>query len=157
MYTDFSFGKMFRHVDTGEAINRPTSSPTEAHMREALEGYVANIGVEDPEYAKTYFSSPRELSDPFGTKPMIIGDSASDALGQIGQLLDVPFTPVKAELTAPVSLSLGNKAAVPFRLWAEVDGRKLTIDIVDVMTFDNEGKICEILAFWGLDNVTFLS
>ncbi|MEU9352413.1 hypothetical protein AB0D65_15695 [Streptomyces griseoloalbus] len=56
------------------------------------------------------------------------------------QLLDVPFTPKKAELTAPISFSLGNKAAMAFKLWAEVDGRNISIDIIEVMTFDESGR-----------------
>jgi steroid delta-isomerase len=156
MYADFSFAKMLRHADDGVAITRPEGSPAEEHMRKALEGYVANIGVEDPVYAETYFAAPRDLSDPFGTKPMTVGRSGPDTLKALQQLLDVPFIPLKAEITAPVSLSLTNQAAVPFKLWAVVDGRNLTIDIVDVMTFDEDGKIRDIWAFWGIDNVTYL-
>jgi steroid delta-isomerase len=156
MYTDFSFSKMLRHTDTGEPINRPAGSPTEEHMRKALEAYVANIGTDDPAFAETYFPERRELADPFGTKPMILDNNDPDMLNALGQLLDVPFTPIKAEMTAPVSLSFTNRAAVPFKLWAEVDGRQLTIDIVDLMTFDEDGKIADIWAFWGLNNVTYL-
>ncbi len=69
-----------------------------------------------------------------------------DALGEMGQLLDVPFTPIKAELTAPPTFSFGFRAAISFRLCADVDGRKLTIDIIEVMTFDEDGRVTEQLA-----------
>jgi steroid delta-isomerase len=158
MYTDFSFGKLLRHHDSAEAITRPAGSPTEEHMRAVCEGYIANLNAPDPAYAENYFAVPRSVEDPLGTKPITLqgGVGGQDQLDAMDELLDVPFTPLRAEQTAPVSLSLGNKAALPFKLWAEVDGRTLTIDIVDVFTFDEDGRICDQWAFWGVENVTFL-
>lgn len=73
------------------------------------------------------------------------------------QLMDVEFVPIRGEMTAPPSFSLGNKAAMAFRLWAEVAGRKkVMIDIIETMTFNEEGKVTEQVAFWGVDNVTLL-
>ena len=43
-------------------------------------------------------------------------------------------------------------AAVP-----QADGRTLTIDIIEVVTFDTDGRVIEQLAYKGEDNVQFLS
>jgi len=33
----------------------------------------------------------------------------------------------------------------------------LTIDIIEVVTFDEDGRVIEQLTYWGEDNVQFLS
>jgi hypothetical protein len=37
-----------------------------------------------------------------------------------------------------------------------VDGRNISIDIVDVMTFDESGKTSDFMANWGMANVALL-
>jgi hypothetical protein len=129
-------------------------------MRTVLEGYVANLGIsksaEFKAFAERYFVTPRLMEDPVGTKPITLGANGDSMEKDMAQLLDVPFMPIKGKMTAPPTFSLGNKAAMSFRLWADVDGRKLTIDIIETMTFNAEGKVTEQLAYWGVDNVTLL-
>ncbi|MFJ8449051.1 hypothetical protein [[Kitasatospora] papulosa] len=156
MATEFSFGMLMRHLTSGTALSRPASLPTEEHMRKAIQGYIDNITNPDPDYAAKYLALPRTGEDPVGTKPMTLRGSVQDQLDEMKQLLDVPFTPKKAELTAPISFSLGNEAAMAFKLWAEVDGHDISIDIIEVMTFDESGKICKQMAYWGVENVTVL-
>jgi steroid delta-isomerase len=157
MYADFSFGKLLRHLDGIQSLTRPDGSPTEEHMRKAVEGYIANLNQPDPEYSDTYLALPRGGQDPVGTRPITLRGDTEDLMAEMGQLLDVPFTALKAEMTAPPTFSMSNKAAFSFRLWAEVDGRRLTIDIIEVVTFNADGKIGEQLAYWGPDNVTILN
>lgn len=156
MATDFSFGKLMRHLTSGAALPRPAGLPTEEHMRNAVQGYIDNLNKPDPNYAAKYLAVPRTGQDPVGTKPMTYRGGGRDVLDEMKQLLDVPFTPKRAELTAPISFSLGNTAAMAFKLWAEVDGHNISIDIIEVMTFDESGKICDQMAYWGVENVTVL-
>jgi steroid Delta-isomerase len=46
--------------------------------------------------------------------------------------------------------ALGNEAAFFWRLM--IGG--MTIEIISVMTFDDEGKIASMKAYWGPDNIT---
>ncbi len=156
MATEFSFGKLLPHLTSGTPLDRPANLPTEEHMRKAIEGYIDNITNPDPDYAAKYLAVPRTIQDPVGTKPITLRGNGEESLDEMKQLLDVPFTPKRAELTAPISFSLGNTAAMAFKLWAEVDGRDLSIDIIEVMTFDESGKICDQMAYWGVENVTVL-
>lgn len=98
MYTDFSFGKLMRHLDGIEPLARPTGFPTEEHMRTVLEDYVAALGVsnsaEFAEFAEKYLGMPRYIEDPVGTKPITL-TSGADVMSEMGQLIDVPFTPIK--------------------------------------------------------------
>jgi hypothetical protein len=158
-YSDFSFSKLLRHLDGDhDAIRRAPNAPTEAHMRTVLEGYVAALGhdAEFKTFSEMYLAIPRSGEDPVGTPPIVINGTGEDSLKSFAQLIDVPFKALKAEMTAPPTFSVGNKAAMSFRLWAEVDARRLMIDIIETMTFDAEGKVVEQYAYWGVENVTLL-
>jgi steroid delta-isomerase len=136
MTTEFSFGKLMRHLTSGTELPRPAGLPTEEHMRKAVQGYIDNLNNPDPDYVAKYLALPHTVEDPVGAKPMNVS-SWDDVQDQMKDLIDVPFIPKRAELTAPISFSLGNKAAMAFTLWAEVDGRDISIDIIEVMTFDH--------------------
>lgn len=53
--------------------------------------------------------------------------------------------------------ALGHEAAFFWRLTVGLgDGGKMRIDIISTMTFDDEGKIASMKAYWGPDNLTQL-
>jgi steroid delta-isomerase len=68
---------------------------------------------------------------------------------------NVPGTNNETEI---VSLrALGNEVAFVWGLTVTLgDGGRMRIDIVSVMTFDDEGKIASMKAYWGPDNITQL-
>jgi steroid delta-isomerase len=50
--------------------------------------------------------------------------------------------------------ALGNEVAFFWRLIVDVgEGGGMTIEIISVMTFDDEGKIASMKAYWGPDNI----
>jgi len=156
MATNFSFSALLRHLDAGTLPNRSPSSPTEEHMRKVMEAYVANIGKADPEFAAKYMAEGLTLADPVGSDPLAGSNTQESVSEVLSRLIDVPFTPQRAELISPIRFSLENQAAMAFKFWAEIGGRNISIDIIDVMTFDASGKICDIRAYWGIENVTLL-
>lgn len=126
--------------------------PSAEKMKETMMKYIEALNENDIERKNQLFSEIRAERcigvDPVGSYPGNVSD--------IGRLTNVPFRPYKAELNAPISLTFSNRGAMPFKFYAEVDGQKLTIDIVDIMTFDAQGKIVSIEAYWGKENVTFI-
>ena len=50
--------------------------------------------------------------------------------------------------TGPVVTTAGTEAAMPFTLRLSVGDGEVTIDVIDVMEFDSEGKIRRLRAFW---------
>lgn len=129
-------------------------------MRDVLEGYVARLGASKADefaaFSEKYLALPRGGQDPVGSKPLRFEEGKTDFFTETAAIYDVPFIPIKGEMTAPPTFSMTNQAAMSFRLWATVDGRDLTIDIIEVMTFNADGKIIDQMAYWGADNVTFL-
>ena len=55
------------------------------------------------------------------------------------------------------SRALGNEVAFAWALTVNLgEGGRMRIDIISVMTFDDEGKIASMKAYWGPDNITQL-
>ncbi|HEX3547187.1 MAG TPA: nuclear transport factor 2 family protein [Mycobacterium sp.] len=51
--------------------------------------------------------------------------------------------------------ALGNEAAFFWRLTVNLgDAGRMRIEIISTMTFDDDGKIASMKAYWGPDNVT---
>jgi steroid Delta-isomerase len=51
--------------------------------------------------------------------------------------------------------ALGNEVAFVWRLTFNLgEGGRMRIDVISVMTFDDEGKIASMKAYWGPDNIT---
>jgi steroid delta-isomerase len=50
--------------------------------------------------------------------------------------------------------ALGNEVAFFWRLIVDLgEGGKMSIEIISVMTFDDDGKIASMKAYWGPDNI----
>jgi steroid delta-isomerase len=61
---------------------------------------------------------------------------------------------VKAKTDVSTLRALGNEAAFHWTLTIDFAGSGMSIDIISVMTFDDDGKIASMKAYWGQDNVT---
>lgn len=48
----------------------------------------------------------------------------------------------------------GNEAAFQFRLTVKIGDGGMVIEPIDVMAFDDEGKVAAMKAYWSADNVT---
>ena len=61
----------------------------------------------------------------------------------------------KAEAEVVTIRALGHEAAYLWRLTVDLgEGGKMRIEIISVMTFDDDGKIASMKAYWGPDNVS---
>lgn len=132
----------------------PTGMPTQKHMIKAMHSYIDRINGNHHEGTQNLFADNFTLEDPIGTKLLSIGKEypanffAEEA---------VKFTPLRAELVSPVSTSYSNQAAMAFKFYMKVGEQEISIDIVDVMTFDEAGKIVEVKAYWGRENVSLIN
>lgn len=65
--------------------------------------------------------------------------------------------PGKAETNVATIRALGHEAAFVWDLTIDLgEGAKMRIDIVSTMSFDDEGKITSMKAYWGPENITQL-
>ncbi len=151
MYKDFKFTEAVDYLLKREKPYEPSTEEEKrrAHMVEICEGYIANLNNPDPEYQANAFAEGYTLQDPFGTAP-------TEMVDYWGSILDTTFNPVKAEMVGPVRTTLTNEAAFDFRIYAEIGGHALAIDIIDVLTFNEEGKVSGMRAYWTPDNATLI-
>jgi steroid Delta-isomerase len=49
--------------------------------------------------------------------------------------------------------ALGNEAAFYWALTVEIGGNRLRIEIISTMTFNSDGKIASMKAYWGPENM----
>lgn len=95
------------------------------------------------------YADDATVEDPVGGGEVHIGREA--IRGFYGNL---PTNGAQADV---VTLrALGNEVAFFWALTVDLGGNKMRIDIISVMTFNDEGKIASMKAYWGPDNVTQL-
>jgi steroid Delta-isomerase len=63
---------------------------------------------------------------------------------------------IKARTEVETVRALGQEAAFHWRLTLDSDNSGMRIDIISVMTFNDDGKIASMKAYWSPDNVTQL-
>ncbi len=62
---------------------------------------------------------------------------------------------VRAQTTVTTLRALGHEVAYFWTLAMDMgEGAKMSIDIISVMTFDEDGKIASMKAYWGPENIT---
>ena len=113
-------------------VNRYLELLAKAHADDIADLYAADATVEDPVGGEVH-----------------IGRQAI-----LGFYSNVPGDNNETEL---ITLrALGNEAAFFWRLIVNPGegGGKMTIEIISVMTFDDEGKIASMKAYWGPENIT---
>ena len=61
---------------------------------------------------------------------------------------------VKAQTDVVTLRALGNEAAFHWTLTLDMGENTMSIDIISTMTFNDDGQIASMKAYWGPDNVT---
>ncbi|GAA2413824.1 nuclear transport factor 2 family protein [Actinomadura vinacea] len=114
-------------------------------MKRALQTYVDGFAKGDAAMVTALFAADAVVEDPVGNPPVsgraAIEEFYRNAIGSGARLT----------LDGPIRGSHGNAAAMA--LTVEVPGADLRIRVIEVMTFDDHGKIVEMRAYWGPDDV----
>ena len=121
--------------------------PDQTHMRAALQAYVDRINAGDRDGVLALFARDAVIEDPVGSPPKTgeeIRAWFSDTIA-----FDTHIRPV-----APIRGSHANAAALVFDVtFQPPEGPRLLIRSLDVCTFDGEGKITSLKAYWGPEDV----
>ena len=109
-------------------------------IRDAMTRYVKLLCDGDVEGIMALYGPEPRVEDPVGG-PAQVGREAVRAFYAAA-------TPMlQAEITGPIRVA-GQECAVP--MLAEIDhgDRKSYIDVIDVMRFDDDGKVVSMRAYW---------
>jgi steroid delta-isomerase len=114
-----------------------------ADMIRAVERYVEAFASSDLAIIRELFADNARVEDPVGTP-------VHDGLEAVCDFFKGALSSgAKLTLTGPARCA-GNCVAFPF----QVIMPEMTIDIIDVFEFDNEGRISNMKAYWGRENIT---
>lgn len=119
------------------------SAVPEAAMKAALQTYIDGFNASDPEVIIALFADDATLEDPVGSEPVrgigAISEFYRQGVGYVTRM----------ELNSPIRASHANAAAMAFEFEMIVDGQRARTRAIDVMEFNDAGKIQRMRAYWG--------
>jgi steroid delta-isomerase len=121
--------------------------PTQAQMKAALQAYIDGFNAHDAEAIMALFADNVVIEDPVGSP--LKSRPEFEAFIRQGVKLGA-----RLKLAAPIRGSQGNQAAMAFVVTFTQDGVRYITNSLDVMTFDDAGKIVRMDGFWGPSDVT---
>jgi steroid delta-isomerase len=121
---------------------------TEANA-ETVNRYFELLAKRDPDAIADLYAADATIEDPVGGE-VHIGRQAIH-----GFYSNVPG--INNETEVITLRALGNEVAFFWRLTVDLgEGGRMRIEIISIMTFDDEGKIASMKAYWGPDDITQL-
>jgi steroid Delta-isomerase len=116
-----------------------------ATIRSTIEAYCAAFTAGDRDGYVGQFTDDAWIEDPVGS-PRLLGHEAIG--GFFDQSRSLAET-IELRQTGPVRVAAaGGEAAFPMQARPVIGGDTYCVDIIDVMTFDDDGKITTMRAFW---------
>jgi steroid delta-isomerase len=118
-------------------------------MKAVLQKYIDAFNAADAEAIIALFADDAIVEDPVGSPPR-------RGIAAIGEFYRGSVKLVKRiQLAAPIRGSHGNAAAMAFVVQLDWEGKPCEISVIDVMTFNDDGRIATMKAYWGQDDLVF--
>ena len=121
--------------------------PDAAVMRATVERYVERHTAGDIDGIVACFSADASAEDPIGS-PAHVG---TDALRAFFEGTHSLADKLVLEITGPIRTA-GDFAAFPMQAISTIGDMTLVVDIIDVMTFDEQGLITDMKAYWAMED-----
>lgn len=121
---------------------------TAAQMRTACEQYCKRLTDGDAEGVAALFAPDAWIEDPVGSERKV---GREVLLAFYRGAIDAASP--QLEPTGPVRIAVSGAAAMPFRSQSNFGGSPSEIDIIDVFTFDADGLITSMTAYFGPENI----
>ena len=119
-------------------------------IKASVEGYFQAFNDLDAEAVIRLFADDASVEDPVGT-PIRKGREALLEFYKGSMAANAQLEP-----TGPVRIA-GKEAAFPFKAVVDMPDGRIEASVIDVMEFDEEGKIRKMRAFFGDSNIRTLS
>lgn len=121
---------------------------SEEHIRSVIESYAAAHSRSDSKAIGELFADDAVVTDPVDQPSHVGRDDIVKFFAmthEIGDSLDL-------QITGPIR-AVANFGAVPLRAVTTVGADKFAVDIIDVFTFNDDGLIVDMKAFWSSSQV----
>ena len=113
-------------------------------IRATIDAYTAAYG-DDREGWVALFADDARVEDPVGSEPRVGRAAIAAFWDETHALSDA----VRLERTGPVRVAAG-EAAFPMQAVLTMGDATMALPIIDVMTFDDDGRITSMRAFWDM-------
>ena len=121
---------------------------TAEQMRLACEAYCERLSAGDAQGVAALFAADGWIEDPVGSDRKVGRDTLLEFYrGAIERAAPA------VRLTGPVRTAAAGVAAAPLQSHSAFGGSPKEIDIIDVFTFDDDGLITSMTAYFGPDNI----
>jgi steroid delta-isomerase len=119
----------------------------EQRMKQTLQAYIDAFNRSDAAAIADLYADDATVEDPVG-KPPMAGKPA------IAAFYDMAVkTGAKLALAAPIRASQGREAAMAFDVQLQMPQGPALIRVIDVMRFNDDGKVASMRAFWGMSDM----
>ena len=115
-------------------------------MRAAVAAYVESVGAGDTEAIVALYAENATVEDPYGSPAHLGHAGIREFYGALSE------ADMRTELVT-VRIA-GDSAAFELRVVTVADGKTITISPIDVMTFNDDGKILTMRAYWAGADLT---
>lgn len=112
----------------------------------AVEAYIAAYGRGDLDGVVGVFADDATAEDPVGSQPLVGKPAIRDFMA-VGIAMGAKLT-----LEGPIRCA-SDYAAFPFFVTLDIAGQATRIDVIDIFKFDDDGKVVEMRAFFGPENM----
>jgi steroid delta-isomerase len=116
---------------------------TADQINTALDAYCAAFSAGDRAGYVALFSSDATVEDPVGSEVAV----GSEGIGAFWDGVRQMAPEIQLQRTGPARIANG-EAAWPLRAITTLGEMRLAVDIIDVMAFDDDGRITSMRAFW---------
>lgn len=120
------------------------------HYKKVVGDYVRLMSAGDWQGIAALYADDATVEDPVGTDP-VRGIEAITAFYRTNSAASP-----RLELAGPVRVA-GREAAFPFSAHLTWEGRSTRIDVIDIFTFNEQGKIAAMRAYFGPENFVTVS
>ena len=123
--------------------------PSAEHITQTVHRYLELVGEGRADDVVALYADDATVEDPVGSDVHIGRNAIRGFYGNIES--------VKSRGEIVTLRALGHEAAYFWRLVVDLgEGGKMSIEIISTMSFDDEGKISAMKAYWGPENITQL-
>jgi steroid Delta-isomerase len=122
--------------------------PSAEQITQTVTRYLDFVSKGQPDDVAALYAADATVEDPVGGEVHIGREAIRGFYGAIEN--------VKAQTDVLTLRALGSEAAFHWTLTLDFGGSGMRIDIISTMTFDDDGQIASMKAYWTQDNVTQL-
>jgi steroid delta-isomerase len=135
---------------TEAMLKSQKAGPSPDHIRWVFEQYGARMSAGDTDGIVALFAEDAYIEDPVGSGKQL-GHAALRKFYQGG--FDAMGGPLEMKLEGAVRVS-GSYGAAAYIVKTLNHTEPFRVETLDVMTFNDDGKITSMLAYWGPSNIT---